>query len=139
MTTLTPTDRLGQGAGEIDAQAAARWSRRNRLIVGRTLVYAALIGWAFVSLFPIYWTVTTSMKVAVDVTQGHLVPWVDFHPDWKGWRSLGLSPDTIGSTSTVRDEFVARFLNSIVASVGGSSRFATTRTRPERSPCRPRW
>ena len=31
----------------------------------------------------------------VDVTQGHLIPWVDFMPDWKGWRSLGLSPDTI--------------------------------------------
>ena len=55
----------------------------------------ALIFWAFVSLFPIYWTVTTSFKSAVDVTQGHLIPWLDFQPDWKGWRSLGLSPDTI--------------------------------------------
>ena len=41
-------------------------------------------------------------------------------PDWKGWRSLGLSPDTIFETSTVRDEFLSRFLNSIVTSVGAS-------------------
>ena len=90
-------------------------------LVRRTLIYAALIFWAFVSLFPIYWTVTTSMKVAVDVTQGHLIPWVDFTPDWKGWRSLGLSPDTIFQTSTVREEFLKRFANSIITSVGGSA------------------
>ena len=74
--------------------------------IGRVLIYGALILWAFICLFPIYWTITTSFKVAVDVTQGHLIPWVDFQPDWKGWRSLGLSPDTIGETSTVRDEFL---------------------------------
>ena len=59
------------------------------------LIYGALIFWAFVSLFPIYWTITTSIKVAEDVQQGHMIPWVDFQPDWLGWRSLGLSPDTI--------------------------------------------
>ena len=90
-------------------------------LVRQVLIYGALIFWAFVSLFPIYWTVTTSMKVAVDVTQGHLIPWVDFTPDWKGWRSLGLSPDTIFQTSTVREEFLKRFANSIITSVGGSA------------------
>jgi multiple sugar transport system permease protein len=84
------------------------------------LIYGALILWAFVSLFPIYWTVSTSFKTAVNVTQGHLIPWLDFKPDWKGWRSLGLSPDTIGETSTVREEFLLRFENSIAASVGAS-------------------
>jgi len=54
------------------------------------------------------------------VTQGHLVPWLDFMPNWKGWRSLGLSPDTIGEVSTVREEFLARFENSIIASLGAS-------------------
>src|SRR5215213_7340439 len=86
----------------------------------RVLIYGALIFWTFISLFPIYWTVTTSFKTAVNVTQGHLIPFVDFIPDWKGWRSLGLSPDTIGRTSTVRSEFLLRFENSIFASVGAS-------------------
>ncbi len=89
-------------------------------MLSRGLIYGALLLWAFVSLFPIYWTVTTSFKNAVDVTQGHLIPWVDFQPDWKGWRSLGLSPDRIGETSTARQEFMQRFANSVTASVGAS-------------------
>lgn len=97
---------------------AVTW--RAKRLSGRTLLYAAALLWAFISLFPIYWTVTTSFKTAVDVTQGHLIPWIDFQPDWRGWRSLGLSPDTIGATSTVREEFLLRFENSVVASVGAS-------------------
>ncbi|HVT50614.1 MAG TPA: carbohydrate ABC transporter permease [Dongiaceae bacterium] len=102
------------------SEAAETGAQRSKRLLGRTLIYAALIFWAFVSLFPVYWTITTSFKVAVDVTHGHLVPWMDFQPDWKGWRSLGLSPDTIGSTSTVRDEFVGRFMNSVYAAGGAS-------------------
>lgn len=90
-------------------------------ITVRVLVYGALIIWTFVSLFPIYWTLTTSFKTAVNVTQGHLVPWVDFIPDWRGWRSLGLSPDTIGQVSTVREEFLKRFANSVIASLGAAA------------------
>ncbi|MDQ6434996.1 carbohydrate ABC transporter permease [Mesorhizobium sp. LHD-90] len=87
----------------------------------RVFIYGALIFWAFVCLFPIYWTITTSFKTAPNVTQGHLIPFVDFTPDWRGWRSLGLSPDTIGSTSTVRDEFLKRFFNSVITSIGASA------------------
>jgi len=83
--------------------------------------HALLILWALICLFPIYWTVTTSFKVAVDVTRGHLIPWVDFAPRWNGWRSLGLSPDTIVAESTVRDEFLLRFENSVLISVGASA------------------
>ncbi len=71
--------------------------RRTKWLLGRIGIYALLVFWAFVSLFPIYWTITTSMKVAKDVQLGRLIPWVDFQPDWLGWRSLGLSPDTIGA------------------------------------------
>jgi multiple sugar transport system permease protein len=88
---------------------------------GRVLIYAALLLWTFIALFPLYWTVSTSFKLGKDVTLGHLVPWVDFTPSWKGFQSLGLSPDTIFQTSTVRDEFIKRFLNSAVASVGASA------------------
>lgn len=90
-------------------------------ITTRVLVYGALLIWTFISLFPIYWTLTTSFKTAVNVTQGHLIPWIDFTPDWRGWRSLGLSPDTIGQVSTVRDEFLKRFANSVIASLGASA------------------
>jgi multiple sugar transport system permease protein len=87
----------------------------------RTLIYAALLLWTFIALFPLYWTLSTSFKIGRDVTQGHLIPWLDFAPSWKGWQSLGLSPDSIFQTSTVRDEFLKRFLNSAIASVGAST------------------
>jgi multiple sugar transport system permease protein len=106
------------------AEAASRragLSPRLGFLTSRTLIYGALVLWAFICLFPIYWTVTTSFKSALDVTQGHLVPWLDFEPDWKGWRSIGLSPDTILETSTVRDEFLGRFVNSIITSLGASA------------------
>ena len=96
-----------------------RTSRATR-ILSRVLIYSALLFWAFVCLFPIYWTVTTSFKSALDVTQGHLIPWLDFQPDWKVWRSLGLSPDSIFGTSTARAEFMSRFGNSVITSVGAS-------------------
>jgi multiple sugar transport system permease protein len=95
-------------------------SRRAKHIVGRMLIYGALLFWALICLFPIYWTVSTSFKSAVDVTQGHLIPWLDFQPDWKGWRSIGLSPDAILRTSNPRDEFMSRFENSVITSVGAS-------------------
>ncbi len=91
-----------------------------RHLSGRLLIYGALILWAFICLFPLYWTVSTSFKTAIDVTHGHLIPWLDFEPSWKGWRSLGLSPDTIGQTWNPRDEFLRRFTNSVIASLGAS-------------------
>ena len=95
-------------------------TRRLKHVASKVGIYAALVLWAFVSLFPVYWTITTSMKVAKDVQLGHLIPWVDFQPNWLGWRSLGLSPDTFGQVSTVRDEFLGRFLNSIYTAFGAS-------------------
>ena len=93
---------------------------RAKWYTGRALIYGALIFWAVISLFPIYWTVTTSFKVAADVMQGNLIPWVDFQPRWLGWRTLGLSPDSIFETSTVREEFLKRFMNSVIISLSAS-------------------
>ena len=90
------------------------------LVIYRILIYGALLFWAFLCLFPIYWTITTSFKTAVSVTQGHLIPWIDFTPKWIGFRSLGLSPETIFQISTVREEFLKRFFNSVITSVSAS-------------------
>ena len=103
---------------------SSRTSRTGQLVqffMGRTAIYGALLVWAFVSLFPIYWTISTSLKKARDVMTGNLIPWYDFQPSWLGWRSLGLSPDTIFATSTVRDEFLQRLENSAIVSAGGAT------------------
>ncbi|MBU0583231.1 MAG: carbohydrate ABC transporter permease [Alphaproteobacteria bacterium] len=94
---------------------------RTRRLAGKAVIYILLIAWAIVCLFPIYWTATTSFKIAPNVMQGALIPWVDYTPAWLGWRSLGMSPDTIGAESTVRDEFVKRFFNSAITAVASSS------------------
>ncbi len=117
MTTTANT--VGSGAGA-PARRHVTPVRLGR-IVGKVVIYALLIFWAFVSLFPIYWTFSTSFKKAANVMKGHIIPWVDYVPDWLGWRSLGLSPDTLFNTSTVRDEFLNRFENSVIASLCAST------------------
>ena len=101
--------------GEADRRHRAKW------FANRVLIYGVLILWAVICLFPIYWTITTSFKMAPNVMKGNMVPWVDYDPAWLGWRSLGLSPDTIGAESTVRDEFLKRFWNSTVTSFSSST------------------
>ncbi|WP_300061499.1 carbohydrate ABC transporter permease [uncultured Roseobacter sp.] len=87
----------------------------------RVAIYAALLLWAFICLFPIYWTLTTSFKLAPDVMRGNMIPFVDYAPKWKGWESLGLSPRLIGEVSTVREEFLKRFWNSAVVALSAST------------------
>ncbi len=100
---------------DYDRQQRMRWWSM------RIAIYALLIFWAIICLFPIYWTLTTSFKMAPDVMKGNMVPWYDFVPRWRGWKSLGLSPDTIFNISTVREEFMKRFLNSTIISVSASA------------------
>lgn len=99
---------------EADLNHKAKW------YAGRVAIYGILILWTIICLFPIYWTITTSFKLAPNVMQGHMVPFVDFTPKWKGWESLGLSPRLIGQESTVREEFMKRFTNSVITSVSAS-------------------
>ncbi len=96
-------------------------NHRAKWYAGRVTIYAILIFWTLVCLFPIYWTITTSFKLAPNVMQGHLIPFVDYTPKWKGWESLGLSPRLIGQESTVREEFLKRFTNSAITSVSASA------------------
>ncbi len=94
---------------------------KTRWWASRVAIYAALMTWAVICLFPIFWTITTSFKLAPDVMKGNLIPWWDFTPRWKGWESLGLSPRLIGEVSTVREEFLKRFWNSTVVALSASA------------------
>ncbi len=99
---------------EADTRVRTKWW------ASRIAIYTALILWTIVCLFPIFWTITTSFKLAPDVMKGNLIPWVDFTPRWKGWESIGISPRLIGEISTVREEFLKRFWNSTVVSISAS-------------------
>lgn len=108
------SEAIFRDAGPDRASLASRFA-------GKTVIYLLLVVWAIICLFPIYWTITTSFKMAPNVMQGRMIPWVDYSPAWLGWRSLGLSPETIGAPSTVRDEFLKRFFNSAITAVSSSS------------------
>jgi multiple sugar transport system permease protein len=102
-----------------DHEAGARVN--TKWWASRVAIYTALLTWAVICLFPIFWTITTSFKLAPDVMKGNLVPWWDFTPRWKGWESIGLSPRLIGEVSTVREEFLKRFWNSTIISISAST------------------
>ena len=104
----------------IDLDKFAR-RQRARWWAMRFVIYGLLITWAVVSFFPLFWTISTSFKTAPDVMKGNMIPWLEFAPSWLGWRSLGLSPDALVQTSTVRDEFMHRLFNSAIVSVTASA------------------
>lgn len=100
---------------ETDLAHRAKWW------TSRIAIYGALILWAVICLFPIYWTLTTSFKLAPDVMKGNMIPWVDFTPQWKGWEAIGMSPEALQRDSTVRAEFLKRFMNSTVIALSAST------------------
>ena len=117
----TGDDRIGAVAATDERGRERDRSRRGVARLGRVRwSMRCCIIWTFIALFPIYWTLSTSFKLGRTCTQGHLIPWVDFSPGWKGWQSLGLSPDTIFDTSNVREEFLKKFVNSVICSIGAS-------------------
>ena len=51
--------------------------------------FVALLAWAFVVLFPIYWLVVTSFKTPSAVDKGPFyIPFVDFQPTLDAWRYI---------------------------------------------------
>lgn len=106
---------------QVFRDAASDRNFRAKWWTSRIAIYGVLILWTIICLFPIYWTITTSFKMAPNVMKGNLIPWVDYKPAWLGWKSLGMSPDTIWTESTVRAEFMKRFTNSAIVSVTSSA------------------
>jgi multiple sugar transport system permease protein len=87
--------------------------------VRKMLVYIGLLFWALICLFPIYWTVTTSIKPKEAILQGpKYIPYVDFEPDDKGWFPLLHEPGQ-------RANFVKHFRNTLIVSTSAAL-FATT-------------
>jgi multiple sugar transport system permease protein len=73
---------------------------------GKAVVYALLLLWTAVVLFPLYWVVVTSLKLPIDVNAGPVyVPWVDFDPSLHAWRELVVA----GLGDTLKP-----YLNSII-------------------------
>lgn len=93
------------------AHSARPGPRNPAQMFGRTGIYVALILWAVICLFPLYWTATTSIKSREAVLQGpKYVPWVDFQPDQMGWFPLLYEPGQ-------QANFLRHFQNTLVVSL----------------------
>lgn len=88
-------------------EARFNWTRP----LGRGAIYIGLLLWTIVFLFPLYWTVTTSIKPKEAVIQGpKYIPWVDFQPNNAGWYPLLYERGTQGA-------FVRHFQNTLAVSL----------------------
>ncbi|MCZ7539818.1 MAG: carbohydrate ABC transporter permease [Anaerolineae bacterium] len=76
------------------------------------LLYAVVIFWCFIVLFPFYWLGTTSFKRQLDVLRlPKYVPFYDFEPTTEHWDYL---------LNMRRDVTWRHFRNSLIAASGGT-------------------
>jgi len=78
----------------------------------RSLLYAIVIFWCFVCLFPFYWLFTTSLKSPLHVSRGpKYVPYLDYDPTGEHWEYLF---DEQGNS------LFRHFRNSFIAATGST-------------------
>ncbi|MBP8973885.1 MAG: carbohydrate ABC transporter permease [Anaerolineae bacterium] len=76
------------------------------------LLYAVVLFWCFIVLFPFYWLGTTSFKRQLDVLrQPKYIPYYDFEPTTEHWDYL---------LNMRRDVTWRHFRNSLIAASGGT-------------------
>lgn len=84
-----------------------RRSLMNPSYAERVIIYLLLAIWSLVVLFPIYWLVSTSFKLPIDVNMGPFyVPGVDFKPSLHAWEYI-----TVGDLS---NDTWRNFMNTLV-------------------------
>ena len=100
---MTPIDPAGV------AQAPARTTSKLRL----TLTYAILACWAWICLFPLYWTAAVSLKGPLDIVAGPFyAPFFDYAPSLDAWTYVLFDSN---------DNPLLRFLNSAVVGLSSTA------------------
>lgn len=85
---------------------------KRKMWVQRFFLYAVVIFWCFICLFPFYWLFTTSFKQPLHVSRGpRYIPYVDYQPTGEHWQYLfGEQQKTV----------VRHFRNSLIAATGST-------------------
>jgi multiple sugar transport system permease protein len=78
----------------------------------RVAIYAIVIFWGFICLFPFYWLFTTSLKQPLDVSRGpRYAPFVDYKPTGEHWTYL---------FDDQQETIFRHFRNSLIAATGST-------------------
>jgi multiple sugar transport system permease protein len=115
---------------QLPASASVHRPQQTRSLLASTLIYALLVFWSLVCLFPLYWIVVTSLKDDPEIMRGpYYLPFVDFTPSLDAWISV---------LDYANDHLLLRFFNSAVVSItstllavlfGGMAVYGLTRFR----------
>jgi multiple sugar transport system permease protein len=62
-------------------------------IVGRILVYLAIVVILVWTLFPLYWAAASSIRKNTDSYSTKFLPWINFDPTLAGWRQMWALPE----------------------------------------------
>jgi multiple sugar transport system permease protein len=109
--------------------------------ITRVISYTVLVLWGLFVLFPIYWTVITSVKPqsAVSAPTPTFIPWVQFQPTLQPFRDIfgggeGYGVSGMGDvTRLFRNSFSAAFFSALIAVVlGAMAAYALSRFRYRR-------
>jgi multiple sugar transport system permease protein len=108
------------------AGSTRRQKRRKSPSVGTILAYAALIGWAIITLFPIVWVYTSSVKTPEQIFE--MPPKWFFKPTLHNFEVvLGLKIPTELETVTqegagqIQNKFPRYLLNSVIVALGSTA------------------
>ena len=96
----------------------------------RFVVYAGLLLWSFVVLFPLYWVVVTSFKLPIHVNDGPVyLPFVDFAPSVHAWRYIFVDVANDTFRPYLNSVIIASLSTLISMAVGAMAAYALTRIR----------
>lgn len=93
---------------------------RKRSIPATIGLYAILIVWAFICLFPFYWMITTSFKRPLDVNRvPRYIPFVDYQPVTDHWKFL-LVDEQAKTFRYFRNSLIAASASCVLSVIIGS-------------------
>ena len=84
----------------------------------RWIVSALLLLWSIIVIFPLYWTVTVSLKDEEGIFgQAKFIPWLDFQPTLEAWERVLTTPG--GVLTSLTNSTVIGVLSAALATIMG--------------------